>query len=426
MKVKRYFSVIVLCILLLAIGCARKSGESFNAVILKGPYIRAITQNSATIIWETDIESKSVVEYGITEALGERAESSSELKELGQDINDTSQLVFANINSVTLSGLMPGTTYYYRVISLKEPTEIYSFNTAPEPGGNFRFVVYGDNRGAVFGEQENHKQVVSAILRIDPQPLLVINPGDLVFSGKMITSAGNEGTFKDEWQLFFDVIKPLASHSAYYPVFGNHDVDSSLEKTRVYSVFFPIVGNTTDASYYSFDIGSVHFIILNSEIDYKAGSKQNEWLKADLAGIKPETKFVIANIHKPPYTISATHGSDDNVRAEIVPLLEEYKVDLMFNGHNHQYERTKIITGGVENSDGVIYVVAGGGGAPLYDCKSEVELSDEEKAFKNICLKTFNYVIGDVDCTGTCKITFTAYSPDSTTPIDSFELTTGR
>lgn len=408
-------------------GCARKSGDSFNAVLFKGPYIRAITQSSATIMWETDVESKSVVEYGLTEALGEKAEAHSELKELGTDINDQSSIVFANIHSVTITGLQPDTTYYYRIKSLKEPSEIYRFKTAPRPGDNFRFVVYGDNRGGIPGEQENHKKIVSTILNIEPQPLFVINSGDLVFSGKMITFQGPDATFKDEWQLFFDVIKPLASHSAYYPVFGNHDVDSSSEKTRVFSAFFPAIGTSPDAGYYSFDIGSVHFIILNSEIDFKQGSQQNEWLEKDLADIKQETKFIIVNIHRPPYTISSTHSSDTEVRNEIVPLLEQYKVDIMFNGHNHLYERTKVIKGGVENTaDGVLYVVAGGGGAPLYDCKSDLELLPEEQAFKYICEKTFNYVIGDVDCTGGCKIMFTVYSPDSSSPIDNFEITSRR
>ncbi len=425
MKMRHFIIAVTLFILIS--GCAKKSGESFNAEILKGPYIRAITQSSAMIVWETDIESKSIVEYGTTEALGERAESQSELKELGPDVNDTASVVFANINSVQLTGLQPDTTYYYQVKSLKEPTEVYSFRTMPKPGGNFRFVVYGDNRGALFGEQENHKKVVAAILNISPQPLFVLNPGDLVFSGKMITTQGPDATIKDEWQLFFDVIKPLASHSAYYPVFGNHDTDTSSEKTKVFSVFFPVFGNNPDASYYSFDAGSLHFIVLNSEINYSQGSAQYNWLKADLESIKSETKFVIANIHKPPYTISATHSSDVNIRSELVPLLEEHRVDIMFNGHNHQYERTKMIKGGVEDTlNGTIYIVAGGGGAPLYDCKSDIELTPEEQAFKNICIKTFSYVIGDVDCSSTCKITFTAYSPDSTTPIDSFELTTRR
>ncbi len=425
MKVRIF--VIVSAVIILSAGCAKKSGESFNAVILKGPYIRNITESSATIMWETDIESKSVVEYGRTESLGERVESWSELRELGTDINDTSSLVFANINSVIITGLEPYTRYYYQVKSLREPSEIYSFRTMPGAGGSFRFVVYGDNRGGLPGEQENHKKIVSAILSIDPQPLLIINPGDLVFNGKFITSAGDEGTFKDEWQLFFDVIRPLANHSAYYPVFGNHDEDSSLEKTRVFSVFFPFFLENTNATYYSFNAGNVHFIILNSEIDFKQGSAQYRWLEADLAGIKPETKFVIVNIHRPPYTISKTHSSDINVRTEIVPLLERHKVDIMFSGHNHLYERTKVIKGGVENTaEGVLYVVAGGGGAPLYDCKTDFGLTEEERAFKNVCIKAFNYVIGDVDCSDLCKITFTVYSPDSTTPIDSFEITTRR
>lgn len=426
MKVNKKILLFVVSITILS--CAKKSTESFPAVLIKGPYIRAISQNSATIMWETDIESKSVVEYGSTEALELKAEGNSELKELVPDINQPDTMVFANINKITITDLQPDTTYYYRIKSLREPTEIFSFRTAPAPGGSFRFVVYGDNRGAIMGEQENHKRIVSAVAKIDPKPLLILNPGDLVSSGNFVTTFGSEETLKDEWQIFFDVIKPLATHIAYYPVFGNHDNDGTSEKTKVFSAFFPAV-TQGDATYYSFDIGSVHFVILNSEIDYDQGSTQYNWLDSDLkqAQANPDIKFIIANIHRPPYTISLTHKSNIKVRAQLVPLFEKYKVDLVFNGHTHQYERTKIIKGGVEDTaNGVLYVVAGGGGAPLYDCKSEIELTQEEQAFKNVCIKTFNYVIGDLDCSSTCKITFTAYSPDANAPIDSFELTTRR
>ena len=40
------------------------------------------------------------------------------------------------------------------------------------------------------------------------------------------------------------------------------------------------------------------------------------------------------------------------------PSFVQYGVDLVFNGHDHDYERSV--------AKGVIYIVAGGGGAPLY------------------------------------------------------------
>jgi 3',5'-cyclic AMP phosphodiesterase CpdA len=77
-------------------------------------------------------------------------------------------------------------------------------------------------------------------------------------------------------------------------------------------------------------------------------------------------------LHHPPYS-SGSHGVVEateaisasetnvilNVREYLVPLFEEYNVDLVFCGHDHLYERSY--------KNGVHYIVSGGGGAPLYE-----------------------------------------------------------
>jgi hypothetical protein len=66
------------------------------------------------------------------------------------------------------------------------------------------------------------------------------------------------------------------------------------------------------------------------------------------------------------------------VRQEWVPLFEKYTVDLVINGHNHQYERTDVIKAGAvakklpiggtayPETEGVVYVTAGAAGRSLY------------------------------------------------------------
>ena len=58
--------------------------------------------------------------------------------------------------------------------------------------------------------------------------------------------------------------------------------------------------------------------------------------------------------HRPPFS-SGEHGGDDAFRTHFVPVLERYQVQLVLSGHEHDYERTKIL-------NGVTYVVTGGGG----------------------------------------------------------------
>jgi hypothetical protein len=89
--------------------------------------------------------------------------------------------------------------------------------------------------------------------------------------------------------------------------------------------------------------------------DYTPGKPQYEWLVSDLAGTSKPWKFVF--FHIPPYS-SGGHGSDLNVRQTLAPLFEQYGVTIVFNGHDHDYERS--------GANGVTYIVTGGGGAPLY------------------------------------------------------------
>lgn len=78
---------------------------------------------------------------------------------------------------------------------------------------------------------------------------------------------------------------------------------------------------------------------------------QLEWLEKTLANATVPWKIVA--IHRPPYS-SGYQGSDEDVRAMYVPILERHGVQLVLSGHDHDYQRTKPM-------DGVTYVVSGGG-----------------------------------------------------------------
>jgi hypothetical protein len=69
--------------------------------------------------------------------------------------------------------------------------------------------------------------------------------------------------------------------------------------------------------------------------------------------------------HRSPYSAGGEHGSDLTVRAAFSPVFERYGVQLVLSAHEHTYERTHPLR---ESATGtaVTYIVAGGGGAPLY------------------------------------------------------------
>ena len=129
------------------------------------------------------------------------------------------------------------------------------------------------------------------------------------------------------------------------------------------------------------------------------------------------------NHHQPLYSCSKTHGSNETIRKVWQPLYDQYKVDLVINGHVHDYERTKAIRGldasgmgiVVPAGEGTTYVVSGGSGAPLY---TEFE-EDECAVLMEAHEATRNYVILNVEA---AQLKFTAYRLDGSV-LDTFTLT---
>jgi hypothetical protein len=75
----------------------------------------------------------------------------------------------------------------------------------------------------------------------------------------------------------------------------------------------------------------------------------------------------VVYFHHPPWS-SGVHGSQLTMRREFGPLFEQYKVDLVLTGHDHNYERSRLMKGdgvAASGAGGVTYVVVGSGGASL-------------------------------------------------------------
>jgi len=98
--------------------------------------------------------------------------------------------------------------------------------------------------------------------------------------------------------------------------------------------------------------------MLDSEIRrVDANSDMVAWLKKDLR--KNKKPWVIVALHTPPYT-DGGHDSDSDydsggkmkkVRENLVPIFDEYGVDLVLSGHSHDYERSKLIVNHTGKSD---------------------------------------------------------------------------
>ncbi len=138
----------------------------------------------------------------------------------------------------------------------------------------------------------------------------------------------------------------------FFPAIGNHDWNSATGYTA-YLDYFMLPGNER---YYEVLLGPVHWFILNSDAHEPDGrtstSNQAQWLQNALASSTACWQIVV--LHHPPYSSSAVHGSTPATQWPFAA----WGADVVIAGHAHNYERL--------SRDGIVYLVNGIGGAPLY------------------------------------------------------------
>lgn len=338
---RRSFLLSTLALSALDYSTARAENAETPSVI-RGPYLQRTTKNGVVLMWRTDIECSSKVNFGTRFGNLDRVFSAS-----SKEIEHTARII----------GLEPDTKYYYEIGTedelLVESNPNHYFISAPEAdsANATRIWVLGDIGWPTEELQQvrDHYYEYTRGRHTDMCLLL----GDIAYS---------HGRDHEYQAPLFDMFKDLVCHTATWPTYGNHDsycsdCDSTLWTGPYFEIFK--VPNTGQAggipsyskAYYSFDYGDIHLISLNS-MDW-SGSQMREWLYADLS--ESESKWTIVFWHHPPYSRGA-YNSDVTaklalMRTEILPILERYGVDLVLTGHNHCYERSYLIDGHYGTAD---------------------------------------------------------------------------
>ncbi len=178
----------------------------------------------------------------------------------------------------------------------------------------------------------------------------------------------------DSW--WTNTMAPL--HGKFIGALGNHDLYD------VKSEYAKLFGLDTATWYYSFNYHNVHFLAIDVYYPYGVGSKQYEFASRDLqaASTDPNIKWIVVFFHEPIYTSRTMHPPLASLRDTYHPLFDKYHVDLVLQGHNHDYQRTyplmydanspsnPIITDMNRNiykhPSGEVYAVVGTGGEETY------------------------------------------------------------
>ncbi|MFI7414820.1 purple acid phosphatase family protein [Streptomyces sp. NPDC049627] len=294
-----------------------------------------------------------------------------------------------------LTHLRPGRTYYYGVGHQGfDPAAPHllgtlgTFTTAPAHKTPFTFTAFGD-------QGVSYHALANDSLILGQNPVFHLHAGDIAYgdpAGQGKTS--DTGFDARTWDQFLYQTESVAKSVPWMVSYGNHDMEAWYSPNGYggEAARFTLPDNGPDRKnlpgVYSFVYGNTAVISLDpNDVSYEipanlgiSGGTQTKWFEAQLKNFRAakDIDFVVVFFHHCAYCTSTAHASEGGVRQEWVPLFEKYQVDLVINGHNHQYERTDVIKGdqvakklpiggtAYPEIEGVVYVTAGAAGRSLY------------------------------------------------------------
>jgi len=200
--------------------------------------------------------------------------------------------------------------------------------TLPRRDGSVRFLVLGD---AGTGDRAQYQvgDQIARYHRVFPFRFAIL-------LGDNLYGAERPQDYARKFELPYKAL--LDAKVEFHAALGNHDDPNQ----RFYKPF-----SLGGARYRSFTAGPVTFYVIDSNY---LDPKQVAWLEEELK--KPRTPWRIAYFHHPLYT-TARRGPEVELRMILEPLFVKYGVDVVFQGHEHVYER-------LVPQKGVFYFTAGG------------------------------------------------------------------
>ncbi len=365
------------------------------------------------------------------------------------------------VYNATLSDLTPGGKFNYKILKDGKSVfeaEGFASKSAEQP---YRFVAFADI-GAGTPEQKPlaHRAFLS-------KPDLVVVPGDIVYERGLVSEY--DTTF---WPIYnadkaTEAGAPLMRSIPFAAAPGNHDTDTrDLNKypdALAYYMFWdqplngplgteggamvpPMIASESNRkafleaagdaypkmTNYSFDYGNAHWTVLDSNPYMDWTDKQlTDWVTNDLASAKNATwRFVM--FHHPGFNSAREHYEQQHMRL-LSTIFEVGKVDIVFTGHVHNYQRTfpmtfvpdrngTLLVGGKENKtirgrvvngrwtldktfnsqgdtspQGVIYLVTGAGGQHLYNPEQNDDPDSWQKFTDKFVSNVHSLTIADVN-----------------------------
>ncbi len=316
-----------------------------------------------------------------------------------------------------LQGLKPDSRYLYRVGDGKNWGEWNAFHTAGDQPARFRFLYVGDAQNDI---KSQWSRLIRTAYAKAPKAAFIIHAGDLVSSG-----------YRDDlWGEWYDSMGFIAASIPSLAVSGNHELEkpAGVPKTMalpgIWREQFTYPQNGPDVpdndSYY-LDYQGVRMVSLNvnmleNEKDFEANrpgiEKMVAWLGNTLKN-NPNHWTVVFQ-HQGMYSM-AHQRNYVKMREMLLPLYDKYGVDLVLQGHDHLYARSKKLAGGkavAADAPGTVYMISVSG----------PKMYEVDKTFEPLMAKVIpnTQMFQTVDINGD-KMVLRAYSSEGD-ELDGFQL----
>jgi len=269
-----------------------------------------------------------------------------------------------NLHTVKLTGLTPGTAYYYQVGDGEIWSDLHRFRTEAV-NESFKFLIMGDSQSLDYGVWRTTLQQAA---QNNPDAAFFVSMGDLVDVGQDYA----------QWEAWFAAAAGVLEKLPVMPLTGNHECytpDRRFSRPEYFTAQFSLPRNGPlglAGQVYSFDYGDVHLIMLDSQSGEQARlipdllEQQRQWLEADLAATNKRWKLIF--IHRPIYG-NKPDGIHENLRQTFEPAFDRYQVDVVFTAHDHVYARSGPFYAGepiLPPQRGTLHVATGRTGSKTY------------------------------------------------------------
>lgn len=317
-----------------------------------------LTENSneRVVTWRTDTSSQpQQVQWLISDGSSNLVEK-SRTETANSEVLQTGEIL-AKYNYFQFEKLQAGLSYAYRVGSDACWSEWFQF-TVPDNDNIFSFLYFGD-------AQNDMRDLWSRCLRkaVD----LTEETDFMLHAGDMVDFSSNNW----EWGEWFYGGGWMFASTPQVLVLGNHEyVQKQKILNEYWNASFTLPKNgpkgLEERAYY-IDYENTRLIVLDSRdmlLDEANAQRQAEWLEPLLKN-NPK-QWTIVSHHHPIYSARSNRG-DYDIRAVLQPLYDQYKVDLVLQGHHHSFARgRKESEVGEQVHSGPVYFVSNSG-PKMYD-----------------------------------------------------------